>query len=95
METAEESTLKAWLRKKNSDGLSPLFEAMLNPGVPLKVVRTLLDKGANLGSFRWAQLGLFRITQKQTARQFALESGRRDLIALVKEYDRKLRVRSA
>ena len=93
METAEESTLKAWLRKKNSDGLSPLFEAMLNPGVPLKVVRTLLDKGANLGSFRWAQLGLFRITQKQTAREFALESGEKDLIALVKEYDRKQRVR--
>lgn len=95
VEVAEESTLKAWLRKKNSEGLSPLFEAMLDPEVPLRVVRALLDKGANLGSFRWAQLGFFRITQKQTAREFALESGRRDLIALVKEYDRKQRVRSA
>ena len=62
---------------------------MLDPNVPLKVVRTLLDKGADLGSFRWTQLGSFSLVKTQTAREFALESGRRDLIALVKEYDRK------
>lgn len=67
--------------------------AITYPARSLDVVRSLLDKGASLGSFRLAPLGLFRIMQKQTARQYALASGRADLIALVEEHDKKQKVR--
>ena len=92
MEAADQTTMKAWLRIKNAEGVLPLFEAIsgviVNPTRSLDVVRSLLDKGASLGCFRLAPLGLFRIMQRQTARQYALESGRVDLIALVKEHDK-------
>lgn len=98
LEAADETTLKAWLRRKNSEGVLPLFGAMTdtiaNPTWSLDVVRSLLDKGASLGSSRLAPLGFSRIVQKQTARQFALISGRADLVALVKEHDKKQKVRS-
>jgi hypothetical protein len=88
--------LEAWLRRKNSKGVLPLFaaisRAITDPTLPLDVVRSLLSKGASLDTLRW-EYPDFIWTNKQTARQFALKSGRSDLIALVKEHDKKQRVR--
>lgn len=56
IDTADEATLKAWLCRKDSKGLSPLFEAIMdavaNSALSLHMVRSLLDKGAKLGRFR-------------------------------------------
>ena len=100
MKAVDEPTLKVCLRRESWKGLSPLFEAVVgavaHPTRSLDVVRILLDKGASLDSSRLRMFhvgtGLFRrdFSQRQTVRQFALQSSRADLVALVKEHDENL-----
>ena len=99
LKTADEGTVRSWLRQKNSEGQTPLYEAIelavAEPQISLDIVRSLLDKGANLESIKWAKPGFLHNTYSPTARQCALRSGRADLIALVREHDSKIRTRSA
>jgi hypothetical protein len=63
LKTADEGTVRSWLRQKISEGQTPLYEAIESavddPEMSLDIVRSLLVKGANLESTKWAKAGFF------------------------------------
>jgi len=83
--------LRGLLDKKNSHDCQPLYiavqRAIADHDLPLDIIRSLLDRGANLDEpHTLTETRLLRLSKKTrtTARSIAMASGRQDLIALVK-----------
>jgi len=82
--------LRGLLHKKNSHDCQPLYlavqRAIADHDLPLDIVRSLLDRGANLDEpHTLTESRMLRLSKKtkSTARSIAMGSGRQDLIALV------------
>jgi ankyrin repeat protein len=82
--------LRGLLDKKNSHDCQPLYlavqRAIADHDLPLDIVRSLLDRGANLDEpHTLTESRMLRLSKKtkSTARSIAMGSGRQDLIALV------------
>lgn len=85
--------LRGLLDKKNSHDCQPLYvavqRAIADHDLPLDIVRSLLDRGANLDEpHTLTEARLLRLSKKtrSTARSIAVASGRQDLIALVQTF---------
>ena len=83
--------LRGLLDKKNSHDCQPLYiavqRAISDHDLPLDIIRSLLNHGANLDEpHTLTETRLLRLSKKtrSTARSIAIASGRQDLIALVK-----------
>lgn len=83
--------LRGLIDKKNSHDCQPLYlavqRAIGDHDLPLDIIRSLLDRGANLDEpHTLTEARLLRLSKKtrSTARSVAMTSGRQDLIALVK-----------
>ena len=81
--------LRGLLDKKNSHDCQPLYiavqRATADYDLPLDIIRSLLDRGANLDEpHTLTETRLLRLSKKtrSTARSIAMSSGRQDLIAL-------------
>jgi ankyrin repeat protein len=82
--------LRGLLDKKNSHDCQPLYlavqRAIADHYLPLDIIRSLLDRGANLDEpHTMTEARLLRLSKKtrSTARSIAMASGRQDLILLV------------
>ena len=85
--------LRGLLDKKNSQDCQPLYlavqRAIADHDLPLDIVRSLLDRGANPDEpHTMTEARLLRLSKKtrSTARSIAMASGRQDLIALVQSF---------
>lgn len=85
--------LRGLLDKKNSQDCQPLYiavqRAVADHDLPLDIIRSLLDRGANLDEpHTLTEARLLRLSKKtrSTARSIAMASGRQDLIALVQSF---------
>ena len=85
--------LRNMLDKTDAKGCQPLYQAMhraiANHDLPLNIIRGLLDQGADLDNVHTQYESRRLRTSKKThstARSIAMESGREDLVALVRQY---------
>lgn len=88
--------LRNMLDKRNAQGCQPLYQAVqraiANCDLPLTIIRGLLDQGADLDNVHTQYESRRLRTSKKThstARSIAMESGREELVALVKLYREK------
>jgi hypothetical protein len=85
--------LRGLLNKKNSHDCQPLYiavqRAIADHDLPLDIIHSLLDHGANLDEpHTLTEARLLRLSKKtrSSARSISMASGRQDLIALVRSF---------